>query len=162
MIFILFRVGGDTLAMDVERVVEVIPLLTVRKVPHVPDYVLGVMNYRGTAVPVIDLSALHSGTPSRRVLSTRIVIVRFGGPEGTERMIGLAGERVTETIRAERGDFQPPGVRTEANRFLGDILVDGGAAIQLVEPEAILTPEAFDMLLAGGTTAKPRKKARRA
>ena len=162
MIFILFRGGRETLAMDVERVVEVVPLLTVRKVPHVPGYVLGVMNYRGTAVPVIDFSALHSGTPSRRVLSTRIVIVRFGGPEGTERMIGLAGERVTETIRADREEFQPPGIRSETNRFLGDILVSGSGTIQLVEPEAILTPEAFDMLLAGGTAAKPRKKVRRA
>ncbi len=162
MVFIIFRVGGDTLAMDVERVVEVVPLLTVRTVPHVPDFVLGVMNYRGTAVPVIDLSMLHCGKPSRQVLSTRIVIVRFGGPEGTERMIGLAGERVTGTISAGRDDFQPPGIRTESNRFLGDILVRGDNTIQLVEPEAILTPEALDMLIAGGTAAKPRKKVRRA
>ncbi len=118
------------------------------------------MNYRGRRYRVITFHAPRV-KPSRQVFP-RGRDRPVGGPEGTERMIGLAGERVTGTISAGRDDFQPPGIRTESNRFLGDILVRGDNTIQLVEPEAILTPEALDMLIAGGTAAKPRKKVRRA
>ncbi len=146
MILILFQIGEDTFGLEASRIIEVVPLLVCREVPHVPEYVAGLVNYRGAVTPVIDLSVLHEGRPSRPLLSTRIIMTGFEDGEGKQYTLGVIAEQVTETFSCRRGDFQPPGVRSEGSRYLGDILLHEGRMIQLVTPERILSDEARKLL----------------
>lgn len=146
MILILFRVGGDTFGLEASRVIEVIPLLAVREVPRAPEFVSGLINFRGMITPVIDLSMLHRGTPSRSALSTRIIVCGHDDGTGDSRIVGLVAERATDTLSCRREDFQSPGVRTDGVRYLGDILLTGGRTVQLVTPETMLTPEVLEIL----------------
>ena len=61
----------------------------VGKMPKAPQAMIGLFNYRGTPVPVVDLSQLTLGRPSARRLSTRLVLVHYPDPKGGTHLLGL-------------------------------------------------------------------------
>src|SRR4051812_28019239 len=61
MLLLVFQAGGQRFGLDTSEVIEVVPVLACRKLPHAPSYIAGLANYRGTAAPVIDVSALLTG-----------------------------------------------------------------------------------------------------
>ncbi len=146
MLLLLFEIGSDRYCLDVARVVEVTPMVSFKKLPHAPDYVSGLVNYRGTIAPVIDLSALLGGAPSRPLFSTRIILVDFKGSDRSHHVLGLLAEKVTETISRREDDFQQAGITVEKTPFLGKVVFDGRGMIQRVEVEQIL-PESVQKYL---------------
>ena len=83
MLMLLFSLGQDRYAIESSQVVEVVSIVNLRKIPHTPDYVAGVFNYRGLIVPVIDLCSLTQGYPSHARFSTRIILVNYPGADHT-------------------------------------------------------------------------------
>ena len=57
-LFLLFRMEGDRYALDAREVVEVLPLLRLKRIPEAPEWVAGVFSHRGVLVPVLDLCAM--------------------------------------------------------------------------------------------------------
>jgi chemotaxis-related protein WspB len=139
MLFLLFEIGGDCYCLEASRVIEVTPMVSFRSLPHAPAYVSGLMNYRGTVTPVIDLSALLGRQPSRSFFSTRIILVDIQGAGKTRPILGLLAERVTETISRRETEFQPSGIEIEDARFMGKVAFDEkGRMIQRLELDEIL------------------------
>ncbi|QYM80440.1 chemotaxis protein CheW [Horticoccus luteus] len=141
MLFLLFQLGNDRYALAARDVVEVLPLLTLKAVPGAPRGVAGLMDYRGTAVPVIDLSALVIGRPAAQRISTRLLLARYTPRSGEERLLALMAERATEMLRRDPADFQPAGVQGEDARYLGPVLSDSNGLIQRVDVNALLSDE---------------------
>jgi chemotaxis-related protein WspB len=54
ILFLTFRIGDETYALDTADICEVLPLLRITRVPHAPSGVAGLINYRGRSVPVVD------------------------------------------------------------------------------------------------------------
>lgn len=110
MLFLHFQIGDGAFALAADRIVEILPLVELKQERHAPEEIAGSFDYRGRFIPVIDLCVLELGRPSRRRLSTRIIMVRL--PED-ETMIGLIAENATETLRLDPADFAPfaPGPR---------------------------------------------------
>ena len=79
MLFLVFQLGKDRYAIEAHQVIEVLPLVNVKQIPQAPAGVAGVFDYHGTSVPLIDLAELALGKPSRRWMSTRIILVKYGG-----------------------------------------------------------------------------------
>ncbi len=146
MLFLLFKIGDERYCLDVSRVIEVVPMVLFKKIPHAPPYLTGLFNYRGTIVPVVDLSALLHDEPCRPLLSTRTILVDYIGPDKGAHVLGLLAEHVTETISRREADFQSPGVEIENSRFLGAVISDSEGMIQRIvvdklPPQAL--PEVF-------------------
>lgn len=140
MLFVLVQLGPDRYALPARDIVEVLPLVALKALPGAPRGVAGLLDYRGAAVPVIDLSALALGIPARPRVSTRLLIVRYATSRGDEQFLGLIAERTTETLRRDPADFRPAEVATEA-RYLGPVVTDAHGLIQWVEVPALLTEE---------------------
>lgn len=138
MLFLLFEIGSDRYCLDVSRVVEVTPMVSFKKIPRAPAYVAGLISYRGTIVPVIDLSILLGGNPSRPFYSTRIILVDFEGADGTEHILGLLAEKVTETVSRREEEFQQAGITVKEVPFLDRVVFDEHGMIQRVETERML------------------------
>jgi len=119
MLFLLFQLGRDRYALEASRVAEVLPLVELKHIPQAPPGVAGVFNFRGEAVPVIDLTQLTIGRPAQTQLSTRIVLLNYPLADGSNRLLGLIVERATETIKRQRSDFTDPGVTTRGRTLSG-------------------------------------------
>lgn len=150
MLFLLFQVKDDRYCLEVSRVIEVTPMVRFRNIPRAPSYVAGLFGYRGSIVPVIDLSALLSGDPCRPLLSTRMILIDYAGRDGSHHVLGLLAEHVTETISCEEEDFQPPGIDLPDSPFLGGVLSGDEGMTQRIEVEKILPEEVQEYLFTSG------------
>jgi chemotaxis-related protein WspB len=146
MLFVLMQLGNDRYALESSTVAEVLPLLSVRPVPGAPIGIAGLIDWRGAPTPVVDLSELVLGRPSRACLSTRIIILRFADASGETRMLGLIAEKATETVRREPTDFLDVGIRSEVSSYLGPVAFDGHGMVQWIDPRKLMPTAVRDAL----------------
>ena len=141
MLFLQFQIGPEAYVLDTARIVEVLPMVSIRRVPQAGSGVAGLFNYRGKAVPVIDLSELTLGRSAQRHMSTRLILVRHGA-----HLLGLIAERATETIQREAADFAASGIASDATPYLGPVLLEEGRLIQWIDVDK-LVPESLSRVL---------------
>jgi len=146
MLFLVFELGNDRYALDVRQVAAVLPLVGVKRIPRAPQAVNGLFNYRGTPVPVLDLSQWTLGRPSARRLTTRMMLVHYPDETGRTHLLGLIAERVTQTARHEASDFLPSGVTNAGAPYLGPVVTDARGVLQWIDVRTLLPPSFRDML----------------
>jgi purine-binding chemotaxis protein CheW len=133
---IIFRVGAEEFAVDILLVKEVVMMREVTPVPETDFYVEGVMNLRGSLVPVVDL---RKRLRARRVVSgpdQRILIARFDG-----KLIGLIVDGTSEVVRISRGMIEPaPDIIRELDAdYVAGIINLNERFITLMDLERALT-----------------------
>ena len=140
MLLLMFRMLENWYAVAADRVVEVVPRVELRAVPHAPGPLAGLFRYRGRVVPVVDLGLLMGGPACRPRLSTRI-IVADGAPKGSEsrEWIGLVAEHVNDVRKVAEGDVVSVPVRLGQAPYLGPIVQSREQIIQLIELEHVLS-----------------------
>ena len=146
MLFLVFKIGNDRYALDASRVVEVVPLLSLKAMPQAPAGFAGIFNYRGKPVPALDLCRLTLGRASREQLSTRIIILACTGKNGAQHLLGLIAENATEILRKQQTDFVNTGVSLPNAPYLGPVLMENGSAIQLIYDQHLLSESAQSAL----------------
>ena len=146
MLFLLFTAGENRYAVETRRVKEVIPRVALRSCPSAPDYVAGLINYRGDVTPVVDLSKFLTQTPCPVRLSTRIIVISYTLVDGRSRFFGLMAEQVTQTLEKSDTDFSQLALTGASEPFLGRICCDDGDMIQCIHPERLL-PKELEQLL---------------
>lgn len=105
--FLTFLSGGETFAIPILSVKEILECVNITIVPMMPDYVRGVINLRGSIVPIIDLS-LHFGR-SETMISKRtcIVIVEVESNQDEIQDIGILLDAVTEVLEIHADNIEP-------------------------------------------------------
>ena len=157
MLFVLFKIGNDRYALEASRVIEILPLLELSRIPAAPKGVAGLFNYRGRPVPALDLSELALGSPAQERLSTRIIIVNYPDGRGGEQLLGLIAENATEMLRKDASAFVDSGLQGTAPPYLGPVLMDERGIVKLVREQRLLSENVRDLLFT--QTAMPRKTA---
>ncbi len=139
MKYLLFRAGADHFAVPLVTVEEVLPQVELKSTPLAAPGVVGIMDWHGAAVPVVDLSVILTGAPVPDRLGSRILRIRYGaGPGGEARYLGIRVEGATEVAAWEESDFQPPGVSVPEARWLGPVVATDRGLVQRVELAALL------------------------
>jgi len=95
--FFTFRLGKEVFAIDISKVREVLEYIRITKVPQTPEMMKGVINLRGTVVPVIDMRLKFGMGESEKSVDTCIIIVEIMLDEQTT-MIGALVDSVKEVI----------------------------------------------------------------
>ncbi len=135
MLVLTFRVAEVPYAVAVRRVVEVVPRVELRAIPHAPKHLAGLLRYRGGAVPVVDLGLLMGGVACRDRLDTRIILVEAGGGSG---LLGLVAERVDDVRLVDESRRAAAGLEIGDAPYLGPIYETVDGLLQLVDPGKIL------------------------
>ena len=149
MLTLLFTLGDQRYGIPSSSLLEIIPVVGLRTIPHVPAHVAGLLNYRGVVVPVIDLCQLTEARPCRKLLSTRIIVSKYRRGD-LEHSLGLMAERVTETMRLSEEDLNDPGLRLDEAPFLGKVSVSSAESnLQLIEIDQLLPVDLQNRLFAG-------------
>lgn len=104
--YITFKLGDELFAINVAQVREVLDLTQITKVPTSPGYMRGVVNVRGSAIPVVDLR-LKFGLPrGTDTVNTRIVVLELNiGGELT--VLGGIADSVHEVIELDPAHIAP-------------------------------------------------------
>ena len=145
MLVLTFQVAGMAFAVAATRVVEVVPRVELRPIPHAPAHLAGLLRYRGGAVPVADLGLLMGSRPCLDRLDTRIILVEVASVDGQgSGPIGLIAERV-EGVRRVVDDAR--AIETldlpDAPYLGGAYQLDDGL-FQMVDPSLILMNSASE------------------
>jgi chemotaxis-related protein WspB len=142
MLFLIFQLGTDRYAIEAADVVEILPLVHSKHIPRAPPGVAGIFDYHGAPVPLIDLAELALGKPSRRWMSTRIILINYRQRSGKAQFLGLLAEHATETLRRPEKDFKDSGLAVPGAPYLGPVLIDPSGIVQRIEIRKLL-PEAI-------------------
>ena len=155
MLLLTFHIGPTRFVIDARRVSQVVPRVPLRTLPLSDPCVAGLLDFRGAALAVVDLSTRLFGTACTSRLSTRIMIVRIKHKD-REVPLGLIAEQVTELCRADvpvtSGSVAgSPAPGAPQQDCLGPIVRVDGVLAQWIEVDRIL-PESvrlqiFDEIL---------------
>ena len=138
MLLLLLQSAADLFAIEARQVVEVIPRVALRSLPHAPRGIEGLLSYRGSVVPVIDLSIWLGASPSRDALSTRIIVARWLRPTGEIRTIGLIAENVINLQNVDDSRKRMATTHLETARYLGAVYQLDRGLVQIIRIERLL------------------------
>ncbi len=131
--YLTFMLGEEMFAIGILAIREIIEYGNVTTVPMMPRAVRGVINLRGSVVPVLDLAARFGRPPSQVHRRTCIVIVEVA--RGEERQeLGVMVDAVSEVLEIPEAEIEPPpnfGARVRVDFIAGMGKVDGRFVIIL-------------------------------
>ncbi len=132
---VTFKVGAQDFAFNIFQVERILRYEAPAPLPKAPDYLEGVLQYQGSAVPLIDLrKRLGTASPLRE--DTRTVILEFEGGK-----IGIIVDAVTEVLQvAAQAVTPPPGiVKGLAAEYIAGLVVQNGRTIIVLNTNKLLT-----------------------
>ncbi|MGI6704245.1 MAG: chemotaxis protein CheW [Clostridia bacterium] len=103
---VVFRLGGEEYGIDILVVKEIIRYRKTVKLPECPDFVEGIINYRDSIVPILDLNKRFKLGGKEAGDSTRVIIVGIGGLNG--RQVGFMVDEVEEVLRLDAQCIEEP------------------------------------------------------
>lgn len=113
--YLTFRLGDETFALDVAEVREILDFTTVTKVPKTPPFMRGVINLRGSVVPVMDLRLKFGMSSTEQTVNSCIIVVELE-LEGDQVVVGVLADAVQEVIDLEPEQIEPaPKIGTRLN-----------------------------------------------
>ena len=131
--YLTFALGGEMFAVGILNVKEIIEYGNLTEIPMMPTFIRGVINLRGSVVPVIDLAARFGGSPAELGKRTYIVIVEVADAD-TQHDIGIMVDAVSEVLDIPASEIEPPpsfGAKIRADFIFGMGKVDGKFVIIL-------------------------------
>lgn len=104
--FLSFRIGKETFAVSVKKALEVLEKQHVTEVPNVPEYVVGVINFRGHIVPVVD-TRLKFNLPRRNESQKYVIIVLDLIIHEKKVLLGAIADNVQDVIALDQASIMP-------------------------------------------------------
>jgi purine-binding chemotaxis protein CheW len=121
--YLTFQLDEEVFAIDVANVREILEYNSVTRVPRSPEYMRGVINLRGSVVPVFDMRLKFGMTGTQKTINTCTVVVEVSY-EGEDVIIGALVDSVQEVFELEADQIEPAPkigthLRTEFIRGMG-------------------------------------------
>jgi len=146
MLILSFNISDDRYSISAKNIIEILPLTQLKKISSAPEYIMGLLNYRGITVPVIDLCQLTEHRSHKKVLSSRIILVSYVDANNEKHTLGVTAEKVTEIINIKRNDFFSSGLTLEEAPYLGAITHTDDNVIQHIDIDNLLPENVQKML----------------
>ena len=105
--YLTFLLSEEIFAVDVAKVREILEWTSITKVPQTPDYMCGVINLRGSVVPVIDLRLKFNMAATEKTVNTCIIVVEVE-QDGETIVLGALADSVQEVFELEPTQIEPP------------------------------------------------------
>lgn len=140
--FLTFTLGKEIFALDIGKVREVLELTTVSEIPRTPDYMKGVINLRGHAVPVVDMRSKLGMSEIVNTVDTCIIILEVSYAD-EQLVMGALVDSVREVFEMQADQIEPApkmgaSVKAEYIRGMGR---QGDNFIIIVDVDSIFSEE---------------------
>ena len=104
--YLTFKLDNEVFALDISKVREVLDFTSITKVPKMPDFMRGVINLRGSVVPVVDLRLKFGMPKTEKTVSTCIIIAEVSVDNQTT-ILGALADSVQEVLDLEPDEIEP-------------------------------------------------------
>lgn len=123
--YLTFKLNDEIFALDVAKVREILEVTNITKVPQTPDFMRGVINLRGSVVPVIDMRLKFGMSRTEQTVNTCIIVVEVN-MDGDTTVLGALADSVQEVVELEPDRIEPAphigvNLNTEFIRGMGKI-----------------------------------------
>jgi purine-binding chemotaxis protein CheW len=137
--YLTFVCDGQEYGVEILRVQEIKGWDRVTRVPHSPDFVLGVMNLRGTIVPVVDLRRRFGLKAGSFDASTVVIVVHAGSANG-RGTVGIMVDAVSEVYNFDADSVRsPPAIATAADHaFVSGIATIEDKMVMLLDIDKLV------------------------
>jgi len=138
--FLTFYLGEEAYGVDILRVQEIRGWEAVRSLPDAPQYVKGVLDLRGTIVPIVDLR-MRFGNTDPNYESTTVVIIVSVGEGDTSHLVGVVVDGVSDVLDASEAEIKAPpkmGATIKQRYLRGMVSLDRGMVV-LVDIDTMLS-----------------------
>lgn len=145
--YLTFMLGGKVYGLDILNIKEIIEYGDITEVPMTPDFISGVINLRGSVVPVIELSQRFSGSSTAHTKRTSIIILEITN-EDLKIEIGITVDMVNEVLDIYPGEIEPApsfGNQIQTSFIRGMAKIDEKLLI-LLDIENILSVDELSMV----------------
>lgn len=140
--YVIFKLDKNEFGIDIMNVKEIIPYQESVSVPNTPDFIEGIINYRGNVIPVINLRERFDMDVNEITKDTRIIVITLN-----EKEVGFIVDEASQTIRLneEQIDPAPDIVSGIDKRYITGIgKIDENRLLILLDLKEILTDEEKD------------------
>ena len=141
--YLTFRLGAATYGIPILNVREIIRLCPITPVPRMPEYIKGVINLRGTVVPVVDLRAKFQMPVVDYGERTCIIVMTLQIGNGPGTLMGAVVDAVEEVVTLNTAEIEPTpdfGGTTDTQYIIG-IATQRGGVKTLLDVEKIFIEE---------------------
>lgn len=134
--FLTFQLGEELYGVDILRVQEIKGYTAVTKIPNTPSHIKGVLNLRGTIVPIVELRTMFGMETIDYTILTVIIVVVV-----RDRIMGLVVDSVSDVLTIGKKDIQaPPEFGTTVDvSVLDGIAKSGDKLVALLNIDRLLT-----------------------
>jgi purine-binding chemotaxis protein CheW len=157
-----FYIAGEEYAIGILRVREILEYDTLTRVPTTPPSIRGVINLRGSVVPVVDL-AVKFGLPESVVSKRTCIVVVEVDLDGERAVMGLLADAVSQVIDLPASDVEPPppfGTRVRVDCLIG-MGRAGRKFVLLLDIDKLLSLDELEVTRpVPGTSAAPSPEGR--
>ncbi len=105
--YLTFKLGEEEFGVHVSQVINILEMTRIIEVPRTPSYMKGVINLRGTALPVID-TRLRLGLEEAKYSHNTCIVVLDLEHQGETYHVGAIVDEVLSVVEIEAGQVEPP------------------------------------------------------
>jgi purine-binding chemotaxis protein CheW len=148
--YLTFKLAEEIFAFDVAKVREILELTTITKVPQTPEFMRGVINLRGSVVPVIDLKLNFSMQRTEQTINTCIIVVEVNLHDEAI-VLGVLADSVQEVVEMEPSSIEPaPKLGTKLNtEFIKGMGKVGENFVMILDIDKVFSAEELTEIQGG-------------
>ena len=138
-ILLTFTLGEETYGVDILRVQEIRGYSTVTRIPQAPPHVLGVLNLRGSIVPIVDMRMRFNLERAEYTPLTVIIVLSVESPVG-RRDFGVVVDGVSDVIDVAASDIKPAPEMGEqvSTEFIEGLAAVSGRMVMLLDIDTLI------------------------
>ncbi len=156
--YLTFKLEDEVFAIDISKVREVLDFTTITKVPRTPEFMRGIINLRGSVVPVVDLRLKFGMPKTEKTVNTCIIITEVA-VDGDRAILGMLADSVQEVLTLEPDHIESaPKIGTKLNvEFIKGIGKQGEHFMIIIDIDKIFSTGEIALVQEGQADAAGRE-----
>lgn len=130
MQFVVFKLGGESFAINTNKVQNISEMIAITTVPKSPEYIKGLINLRGNIKPLVDIRMLLNILDENE--TENIIILKIGDEE-----VGIAVDRVIEVLEIEEDKIQ--SLENKTKDYIRGVVNIDSDIITIIDVDKILS-----------------------
>lgn len=157
--YLSFKLGKEEFASNVDKILHILELSKITKIPQAPYFMKGVINLRGTVLPLIDTKLRLGLEETVFTNNTCIVVLELDG-DGDNFNVGILVDEVSAVLEIQDCNIEPPpsiGTKFKSN-FITGVAKEDDKFIQLIDLEKVFLSDELAILKEQGESNEIKNK----